>query len=91
MVEILLDHGAHVNVMDNDGDTPLHIALAKESFLRTDFMSEMVNMQCRRFLFHNEPKRDKFHSVVYISKLHDSHFHLVFLHRLIVGPTFFRP
>ncbi|XP_078384514.1 uncharacterized protein LOC144666947 isoform X2 [Oculina patagonica] len=45
MVEILLDHGAHVNVVDNDGDTPLHIALAKESFLRTDEMSEMPALQ----------------------------------------------
>ena len=44
MVEILLDYGAHVNVVDKDGDTPLHIALAKESFTRTDMMSAMVNM-----------------------------------------------
>ncbi|KAL9961852.1 hypothetical protein ACROYT_G030880 [Oculina patagonica] len=41
MVEILLDHGARVNVVDNDGDTPLHNALAKESFLKTDMISEM--------------------------------------------------
>ena len=44
MVEILLDHGADVNLVDEDGDTALHIALAKESLLGTDLMSEVVNM-----------------------------------------------
>ena len=46
MVEILLDYGAHVNVVDNDGDTPLHLALAKETLLHTDVMSQMVDIQC---------------------------------------------
>lgn len=44
MVEILLDHGADVNAVDKDGDTALHIALAKESLLGTNLMSQMVNM-----------------------------------------------
>ena len=44
MVEILLDHGADVNSADKDGDTALHIALAKESLLGTDLMSQMVNI-----------------------------------------------
>ena len=44
MVEILLDHGADVHSVDKDGDTALHIALAKESLLGTDLMSEMVNI-----------------------------------------------
>jgi len=45
MVEILLDHGADVNSVDKDGDTALHIALAKESLLGTDLMSEMPSLQ----------------------------------------------
>jgi len=44
MVEILLDHGADVNSVDKDGDTALHIALAKESLPGTDLMSQMVNI-----------------------------------------------
>ena len=44
MVEILLDHGADVNAVDKDGDTALHIALAKESLLGTDLRSQMVNI-----------------------------------------------
>ena len=46
MVEILLDHGANVNSVDKDGDTALHIALAKESLLGTDLVSQMVNIYC---------------------------------------------
>jgi len=46
MVEILLDHGADVNSVDKDGDTALHIALAKESLRGTDLMSQMVNIKC---------------------------------------------
>ena len=30
MVGILLDHGASVNAVDDDGDTALHITLMKE-------------------------------------------------------------
>ena len=30
MVELLLDFGANVNSMDNDGDTALHISLMRE-------------------------------------------------------------
>ena len=55
MVEILLDHGADVNSVDKDGDTALHIALAKESLLGTDLMSEMVNIERYRVLFIKEP------------------------------------
>ena len=50
MVEILLDYGAHVNVVDNDGDTPLHLALAKETFLHADVMNQLVGIQCK-FLY----------------------------------------
>ena len=34
MVELLLDHGADVNAEDVDGDTALHISLAKESLFK---------------------------------------------------------
>ena len=34
MVELLLDHGANVNAVDNDGDTVLHITLMKEHALQ---------------------------------------------------------
>jgi len=43
MTEILLDHGASVNARDNDGDTPLHITLAKESVLKTNLVAQLVN------------------------------------------------
>ena len=34
MVGILLDHGASVNAVDDDGDTALHITLMKEHVFR---------------------------------------------------------
>ena len=34
MVGMLLDHGADVNAVDNDGDTALHITLMKEHVLQ---------------------------------------------------------
>ena len=51
MTEILLDHGASVNARDNDGDTPLHITLAKESVLKTNLVAQLVNMRYLFFLF----------------------------------------
>ena len=42
MVELLLDHGANVNAVDNDGDTVLHITLMKEHALQRK-MRLMVN------------------------------------------------
>lgn len=27
MIELLVEHGANVNAQDNDGDTPLHLAV----------------------------------------------------------------
>ena len=41
MAEVLLDHGAHVNAADDDGDTPLHLSLKKELIFKK---SEMVNL-----------------------------------------------
>ena len=41
MAEVLLDHGAHVNAADDDGDTPLHLSLKKELMFKN---SEMVNL-----------------------------------------------
>ena len=40
MVGMLLDHGADVNAVDNDGDTALHITLMKEG---VPIMGLMVN------------------------------------------------
>ena len=34
MVEMLLDYGANVNLVDNDGDTALHISLMMEHVLQ---------------------------------------------------------
>ena len=34
MVELLLDHGANVNAVDNDGNTALHISLKMEKIQR---------------------------------------------------------
>jgi len=45
MTEILLDHGASVNARDNDGDTPLHITLAKESVLKTNLVAQLPALQ----------------------------------------------
>ena len=42
MVGMLLDHGADVNAVDNDGDTALHITLMKEHALQRN-MGLMVN------------------------------------------------
>ena len=42
MVELLLDHGADVNAVDNDGDTVLHITLMKEHALQRS-LGSMVN------------------------------------------------
>lgn len=36
MAEILLSHGADVNAVDGDGDTPLHLTLAKELIFNTE-------------------------------------------------------
>lgn len=44
MVEILLDHGADANAVDKDGDTALHISLAKESLLVASLMNYMVSI-----------------------------------------------
>ena len=42
MVGMLLDHGADVNAVDDDGDTALHITLMKERMLQRN-MGLMVN------------------------------------------------
>ena len=42
MVGMLLDHGADVNAVDNDGDTALHITLMKER-VPQGIMGLMVN------------------------------------------------
>ena len=42
MVGMLLDHGADVNAVDNDGDTALHITLMKEHVPQRN-MGLMVN------------------------------------------------
>ena len=42
MVGMLLDHGADVNAVDNDGDTALHITLMKEG-VPQGIMGLMVN------------------------------------------------
>ena len=42
MVGMLLDHGADVNAVDNDGDTALHITLMKEG-VSQGIMGLMVN------------------------------------------------
>ena len=42
MVGMLLDHGADVNAVDDDGDTALHITLMKECMLQRN-MGLMVN------------------------------------------------
>ena len=41
MAEVLLDHGAHVNASNDDGDTPLHLSLKRELMFKN---SEMVNL-----------------------------------------------
>lgn len=48
MTEILLDHGAYVNALDNDRDTPLHVSLAKES--QTNLVAHLVNMRYNHVL-----------------------------------------
>ena len=42
MAGMLLDHGANVNAVDDDGDTALHITLMKEHVLKRN-PGEMVN------------------------------------------------
>lgn len=42
MAGMLLDHGANVNAVDDDGDTALHITLMKEHVLKRN-PAEMVN------------------------------------------------
>lgn len=42
MAGMLLDHGANVNAVDDDGDTALHITLMKEQVLKRN-PAEMVN------------------------------------------------
>ena len=44
MVEMLLDHGASVNAVDNDGDTALHITLMKERNLGV-MVNELINFK----------------------------------------------
>ena len=41
MAEVLLDHGADVNVANDDGDTPLHLSLKRELMFKN---SEEVNL-----------------------------------------------
>ena len=36
IVELLLCHGAHVNAVDGNGDTALHVAVAYHSLLRAE-------------------------------------------------------
>lgn len=43
MVGILLDHGASVNAVDDDGDTALHITLMKEHVFYQRNPEVMVN------------------------------------------------
>ena len=52
MVELLLDHGANVNAVDNDGDTVLHITLMKEHALQRKMglmVNKFINFNLSRF------------------------------------------
>lgn len=50
MVEMLLDYGADANAVDKDGDTALHIALAKESLLGAGLMNQLPGLALQLML-----------------------------------------
>ena len=49
MVGMLLDHGANVNSVDDDGDTALHITLTKEHALQRN-LGVMTNEYLHKIL-----------------------------------------
>lgn len=51
MIELLIEHGADVNADDEDGDTPLHLAVIHQAVGNTGIRGVRVNFGCLRAVF----------------------------------------
>lgn len=44
MAEVLLDHGADVNAVDCDGDTPLHLSLQRQAVFKNPMVKSTLQL-----------------------------------------------
>ena len=44
MAEVLLDHGADVNAVDCDGDTPLHLSLERQAVFKNPMVKSTLQL-----------------------------------------------
>ena len=44
MAEVLLDHGADVNAVDCDGDTPLHLSLERQAVFKNRMVKSTLQI-----------------------------------------------
>ena len=44
MAEVLLDHGADVNAVDCDGDTPLHLSLERQAAFKNPMVKSTLQL-----------------------------------------------